>query len=129
MLPRWGRAVKAERPEETVTPLIDKLGSANVHVNFNFSKGQEEQVGNSAKADSGVVLICWEHENIPKITQQFPISPNSQVPVPPTWPGDRYDVVWVFDLDQVTNAYLFSAQAQLLLAGDNPAPPGSANKE
>jgi hypothetical protein len=111
-----GKDSESERPQETVTPLISKIGAGQ---NFAFSKGQEQAVGLSARAESGVVLICWEHEKIPAITQAFPVSPNSQ-PVPSQWPDGRYDVVWVFDLDSSTNSYLFSAQAQLLLSGDGP---------
>jgi hypothetical protein len=109
----------SERPQETVTPLIDKLGSGNVTVNFNFPKGQEQEVADSAMACSGVVLICWEHQNIPEITKWFPISPNNPNPVPTEWPNGRYDVVWVFDLDS-SGGYCFYEEPQLLLAGDTP---------
>lgn len=114
----------SERPQETVSPLIDKLGSGNVTVNFNFPKGQEQDVANSAMACNGIVLICWEHQNIPLITKWFPISPNNPNPVPTEWPDGpngegRYDVVWVFDLDS-TGAYCFYEEPQLLLPGDGP---------
>jgi hypothetical protein len=110
---------ESERPQETVTPLIDKLGSGTVKLNFNFPKGQEQDVANSAMACSGVVLICWEHQNIPDITQNFPLSPNNPTPVPTAWPDGRYDVVWVFDLDS-SGGYCFYEEPQLLLAGDGP---------
>lgn len=106
----------SKRPQETVTPLIAKLGSS-VTVNFDFPKGQEKEVGHSALACTGVVLICWEHQSIPKITKHFPISVNNTTPILTGWPDDRYDVVWIFDLDS-TGAYCFYEEAQLLLAGD-----------
>ena len=109
----------SERPQETVTPLIAKLGT-RVAVNFNFAKGQEKEVAASAQACSGVVLICWEHEDIPKITRHFPISKNNKTPLPADWPDDRYDVVWIFDLDSAGGGYCFSEIPQLLLAGDGP---------
>jgi hypothetical protein len=116
----------SKRPQETVTPLIDKLGSGNVTVNFNFAKGkkQEKHVAESAMACNGVVLICWEHQDIPNITKHFPISPNNPNPVPKKWPtgpnapDGRYDVVWVFDLDSQSGGYCFYPEPQLLLAGD-----------
>lgn len=108
----------SERPQETVSPLIAKLGSS-VAVNFNFPKGQEQDVANSAMGSTGVVLVCWEHQNIPLITKWFPISPNNPNPVPTGWPDGRYDVVWVFDLDS-SGGYCFYEEPQLLLAGDGP---------
>jgi hypothetical protein len=120
-----GKGSESERPQETVTPLIAKLGSGNVTQNFNFPKGQEQEVAESAMGCSGVVLICWEHQNIPLITKWFPISPNSNL-VPTEWPsvpggsGGRYDVVWVFDLDSPSSGYCFYEEPQLLLAGDTP---------
>ena len=120
-----GKGSESERPQETVTPLIAKLGSGNVTQNFNFPKGQEHDVASSAMACDGVVLICWEHQSIPKITKHFPISPNNPNKVPTTWPDapnapdGRYDIVWVFDLDS-TGGYCFYEEPQLLLAGDTP---------
>jgi hypothetical protein len=115
----------SKRPQETVTPLILKLGTG-VTVNFNFKKGKknEHDVANSAMACNGVVLICWEHQDIPNITKHFPISPNNPNPVPTKWPagsgGGRYDIVWVFDLDSPSSGYCFYEEPQLLLAGDGP---------
>ena len=38
--------------------------------------------------------------------------------VPESWPGDRFDVIWRFDLDEQTGIWTFSALDQQLLAGD-----------
>jgi hypothetical protein len=43
---------ESKRPQETVKPLIAKLGSGNVTTNFNFPKGQEQNVSQSAMACS-----------------------------------------------------------------------------
>lgn len=116
----------SERPQETVTPLIQKLG-ASVTVNFNFKKGKknEHEVAESAMACNGVVLICWEHQDIPNITKWFPIAKNPPNPVPTSWPDGangegRYDVVWVFNLQSPSTGYWFYPEPQLLLAGDAP---------
>jgi hypothetical protein len=110
----------SERPQETVIPLIDKLGSGKVKVKFNYAKGQEKEVANLAQARNGVVLICWEHHNISKIVNHFPISKNNTTPVPSEWPDDRFDLVWVFDLASGSGGYRFTQIPQLLLAGDRP---------
>lgn len=113
-----GEDSESERPEETVAPLVEKLTS--VTVNFDFLKGQEPQVTASALTCAGTVLICWEHHNIPVIASKIPISPNNTTPVPSLWPDDRFDLVWVFDLDSNASGYLFDLVPQLLLAGDRP---------
>lgn len=106
------------RPSETVTPLINKL-KAGVSVNFEFLKGQEPAAATSALACKGVVLICWEHKNIHKIVHNIPIDPKHKDSIPKKWP-DRYDLVWIFDLDMSTGKYVFHQVPQLLLAGDTP---------
>ena len=108
------------RPQETVTPLINKLLNGNgVTVNFEFLKGEEPAAVASALTCKGVVLICWEHKNIHKIVDSIPVSLKDKESIPSKWP-DRYDLVWIFDLDPGTGMYLFSQVAQLLLAGDQP---------
>ncbi|HSB10808.1 MAG TPA: hypothetical protein VLM38_15070 [Blastocatellia bacterium] len=71
----------SERPQETVTPLIDKLGGS-VTTNFTFPKGKEKDVAKSAMACSGVVLICWEHQDIPDIAKTLSDKPQQPEPGP-----------------------------------------------
>jgi hypothetical protein len=113
---------KSQRPQETVTPLIKMLGT-KASVNFTFDKGDEKHLAKSALACKGVVLICWEHQDIPAITKHLPVSP--QTPAPTKWPVDkqgegRFDVVWVFELDTASSTYNYSYVPQCLLAGDSP---------
>ncbi len=42
-----------------------------------------------------------------------------EVSAPQQWRDDRFDLVWVFDLDP-SGRYRFSQVPQLLLAGDRP---------
>ncbi len=46
----------------------------------------------------------------------------NETTVPQKWPGDRFDVVWVFDLVTPSSSYSFSQVPQRLLAGDSPDP-------
>jgi len=69
------------RPQEAVTPLINKLGKS-VSVNFEFLKGDEHAAATSALACNGVVLICWEHKNIHKLVHEIPVSQDQKTPVP-----------------------------------------------
>jgi hypothetical protein len=112
----------SRRPQETVTPLIELLGT-NVASDFTFNKGEEAEVAASAMSCTGVVLICWEHKNILVIAGGLPL--DEQTPAPKQWPVDsnnqsRFDVVWVFDLDEPSGRYRFSQIPQCVLAGDSP---------
>jgi hypothetical protein len=111
-----GNGSKSYRPEQTITPLSQFLGNA-VALNLNFAQGEETQVAEAAVASGGVALIAWQHEDIPAIADT--ILGQTGV-VPSKWPGDRFDVVWVFDL-QANGQYSFSQVPQMLLAGDLPS--------
>ena len=110
--------VEGNRPEETITPLAEKLGLVP---NESFANSQEQEAATSAISCDGVVLICWPHGKIPKLASYIPLSSNNKNPIPTSWPSDRFDVVFVFDVD--TNSdYIFSQVPQLLLSGDSPDP-------
>ena len=108
----------SQRPQQTVTPLIQKLKLDNGRVNFNFCKGDEKFVATSALACSGVVLICWEHKNIHKIVHHILQHQKNKISVPKTWPDERFDLVWVFDWDPGAEGYVFHRVDQHLLDGD-----------
>ena len=63
----------------------------------------------------GVVLICWQREYIPQITDQILV--NKSV-ASPEWPEDRFDMVWVFDRNSSSAQYSFKQVPQSLLVGD-----------
>jgi hypothetical protein len=111
-----GNGSESDRPEQTIAPLSQLLGTA-VPLNLNFVKGEEQQVAAAAMACAGVVLIAWQHEDIPAIANA--ILGRTGI-VPPNWPGNRFDVVWVFDL-RPDGGYSFSQVPQMLLAGDLPS--------
>jgi hypothetical protein len=121
---------EGNRPEQTVTPLVARLlkpvgnSEALLEPNFDFKKGEEKKLVKSALSCNGVVLISWPHGRIPYLAQQIPLSRNSK-PIPTgKWPGNRFDMVWVFDYDTGSKkgGYIFSQVPQLLLAGDSSEP-------
>jgi hypothetical protein len=69
-------------------------------------------------SNSGVVLICWEHDHIPALATALPTGPGTVIPQP--WPGDRFDVIWTFTLvpGSTPPQYTFSQIPQQLLSGD-----------
>jgi hypothetical protein len=111
-----GNGSKGYRPEQTITPLSQLLGN-EVPLNLDFAQGEETQVAAAAASCRGVVLIAWQHEDIPSIADAI-LGGTGVVPSP--WPGDRFDIVWVFDL-QANGRYSFSQVPQMLLAGDLPS--------
>jgi hypothetical protein len=57
-----------------------------------------------------MVLICWVHQQIPAIAQQF-----GATQAPSSWPGENvYNLVWEIDFsgDQVSGFKQFQQQLQ-----------------
>lgn len=106
---------KSLRPQHTVLALSQELGLA---LDLRFTKGQETDLAKAAAAASGPVLIAWQHEAIPAIVNAM--VGNSTI-CPQTWPGARFDMVWVLDA-KAGGGWNFSQVPQLLLPGDSAAP-------
>jgi hypothetical protein len=104
----------SSRPRQTLLPLSEKLGIA---IDMECGKGDEDRLAGRAKSCEGVVLICWQHEYMAAVANAIL---GDQQTAPQQWPKNRFDVVWVFDLDPVTLNYRFSQFPQRLLAGDSP---------
>jgi hypothetical protein len=105
----------SKRPTETIAPLASKLGlTPKTH-----KKTDLDQVAAEAMTCGGTALISWQHEDIPSISN---IIVGNDSTVPQKWPGHRFDVVWVFDLNASSSTYSFSQVAQSLLAGDSADP-------
>jgi len=104
---------KSKRPVETVTPLSQRLG---LTINESYGKdneGPEAMVANAIQ-QKGVVLVAWQHEEIALIANTI----LGNTSAPQDWPGDRFDLVWVFDLDTTTGKYALTQVPQNLLVGD-----------
>ena len=102
------------RPKQTIAPLAATL---NLRITT-FLKGQEAQLAAAVKAAEGPALISWQHEAIPAIAASIRGGANG---IPPVWPGHRYDLVWVFDLN-ADGTWSFMQAPELLLPGDSAKP-------
>ena len=102
----------SRRPFETITPLAEKLA---IRINSHFPKLEAEGMLEEVFLCAGVVLICWQHQYIPKIANYIL---GSETMAPQDWPEDRFDMVWVFDQDPATARYGFQQVPQSLLMGD-----------
>ncbi|MGA2650870.1 MAG: hypothetical protein ABSF28_10115 [Terracidiphilus sp.] len=118
---------ETQRPWETVTPLAAWLNYAQGTSKFNATYtigGQESEMVASVLALPGVVLICWEHDNImpnimSAINKQVSISNYASIPNP--FP-DVFYLAWVLDLNpnpnQTAPSYTWTSVNQNLMAGD-----------
>jgi hypothetical protein len=110
--PGIGRHSNSKRSEQVISILADKLEQK---VNTKFIKGDEVEVAKKAMKCGGTVLIAWEHVNIHLIANEIMGNTTS---VPQSWPGKRYDLIFVFDYDEEKDAYVFSQTTQMVLPGD-----------
>lgn len=117
----------SQRPFQTVSALANKLG---IQVDIKF-KGEDfkDMVGEvltKSKA-TDVVLISWQHQDIlakapgdDSIVAEIVAQTQSSLKGLPkkSWPGDRYDMVLVFDQAKNGQYTRFTQVPQMLLAGD-----------
>ena len=106
----------SKRPLETITPLAEKLA---IQINSDFHRSDFESMIEEVLSRKGVVLICWQREYIPDIASL--ILGNKKM-APSDWPEDRFDMIWVFDLDRSSSRYKFKQVPQKLLGGDLTSP-------
>jgi hypothetical protein len=99
------------RPYQTLIPLAARLGLA---ANTSYALDAESELAADVRTRDGVILIAWEHNRIPLIANALLGDATTE---PQTWPDDRFDLVWILDL-QPDGRYAFSQRAQLLLHGD-----------
>jgi hypothetical protein len=102
----------SERPQQTLQPLADKLGVA---IDASLKKEQIDDLADRITQIGGVVLVGWQHEDIPAIATAI-LGRNGVCPS--NWPGDRFDLVWILDRPNGAGPWSFSQIPQLLLAGD-----------
>jgi hypothetical protein len=106
--------IKSQRPLHTISALAQSLKKNPV---LRYTKGQELALAKFAQAQPGVVLICWEHSAIIEIANLLTGDKKSS---PQNWQGKRFDLVWVFDLQN--GNWQLTQVPQLLLPGDLPRP-------
>ena len=102
---------KSKRPLETISGLAAKLGIAT---DLRFSKGQEAALASAISVVEGVVLVCWQHEDIATIAQA--LEPTATIPN--AWPGDRFNVMLRFDRSAPDAVWAFTQIVPVMLDGD-----------
>jgi hypothetical protein len=111
-----GQHSHSRRPLETLRPLSERLGRP---LEEPFVQDELDRLVEVIRACDGDVLVAWEHKRIPLIANQL-VGDGSTVPQ--VWPDDRFDLVWVFELDPAVGGFHLRQAPQLLLAGDRAEP-------
>jgi hypothetical protein len=107
---------KSHRPLETVTPVAAKLG---IQIDVRFTKGRESDLAKALLTVGGVVLVCWQHEDIVAIAKA--LAPDVKT-IPDAWPGDRFNVIFRFDRPDSASPWAFQQVAPVMLKGDKAGP-------
>ena len=102
----------SRRPMQTLVPLADKLA---IKINSDFERSDFESLLKDVFCRNGVVLICWQREYLPQIAS---LIIGDATLAPSEWPEERYDMIWVFDLNTRSSTYTFNQVPQELLGGD-----------
>jgi hypothetical protein len=125
----------SQRPFETLTALAARL---DLTIDTSYSKKHYDKMVKAAVACNGIVLIAWQHQDIPLenghkkpgLSQCIltETGTTNTFDIPTTWPttpsGEaRYDLIFVFDRPTGTGPIVnFTIIPQFLLAGDLPWP-------
>ena len=104
-------AEASKRAVQTLTPLSDLLAQA---IDQRFAVGDEVALSEALVIRSGLTLVAWKHKAIHLIGNAIMGNTTS---VPQDWPGDRFDLLWRFDLSG--RVWTFKAGGESLLSGDS----------
>ena len=103
----------SQRPIETMNPLANAL---NIQINTQYTRELFPQMVTeillSQKYEGKMVLICWEHDDIPDIARML-----GAAEAPKKWKSKAFDRLWI--LKFVNGAVQFEDQPQSLMYGDS----------
>jgi len=104
---------ESRRPGQTIAPLVAYLQShGGLVYKDTYGKNDTGALMADVLAQSGTVLIAWEHSRIADCIAALPGAPET----PEKWPSERFDLVWQLRRDG--ERWIFREIPQLLLSGD-----------
>jgi hypothetical protein len=104
--------LKSARSLQTVRPLADRL---SISVDTRYGDGEEEALVASLEGTTGVVLVSWKHQGLPKLAE---LLAKGQFLTPKMWPPERFDIIWIFERTAASATWRFTQIPQQLLATD-----------
>ncbi|MFI5860162.1 hypothetical protein [Streptomyces sp. NPDC051546] len=105
-----GKPGAPARCRQTVEALATALGTP---VRAEYAVGAESALAGAVLAARMPVLVCWEHQGVPRLIRS--LGAQELLGLPAAWP-DRYDLVWTFTRRQ--GVWTFGELPQHLLHGD-----------
>ena len=113
----------SNRPVETITPLAAALNLTidAKHADDDYPQLADELLSN-AKYAGKLVLICWHHGKIPKLTAAL-----GGIPPVAKWPDTVFDLVWQINYTEGTTTPAnipVPSIPQMLLYGDSSSSSG-----
>ncbi|MEU2395930.1 hypothetical protein [Streptomyces sp. NPDC007369] len=105
-----GGTAAPARCRQTVAPLAATL---RTRARTDFAVGAEAALARAVLAAPMPVLVCWEHQGVPRLIRS--LGAHQVLGVPAVWP-DRHDLVWLFTRSQ--GRWSFREVPQHLLPGD-----------
>jgi hypothetical protein len=102
----------SRRPIETLTPLAHSF-DPSLDIDASIHATDTAAIAEASAQAGGVVLVAWKHEEILEIAARLV----SRSALPGEWPGDRFDMVFVFDRN-AGGSYEFSQIPERALPGD-----------
>ena len=82
-----GKSTGHARMYQTVTPLAIQ---DNLPVNSKYAVNDISEVAQDVMKKTGIVLMTWEHENIPNIAAALGVNDENL-----HWPDKDYDSIWI----------------------------------
>jgi len=110
-----GKSTGHARMFQTITPFAVQN---NLAVNSKYGETDHAGVAADVLKKSGVVLLVWEHGNIPAIASALGVKN------PPSWNGSDFDSIWIITYADNKKGHL---KATLSIDSEGLKPPQSCN--
>lgn len=106
-----GKKTSSVRMFQTVTPFAVQY---NLTINSKYSETDTIKVTQDVMQKKGVVLMVWEHSNIPALARNFGVTGEDL-----TWKGSDFDSMWIIEFRNGSNTPTFTKTQEGLKPGPN----------
>ncbi|MFW8643011.1 hypothetical protein ACOJBO_10685 [Rhizobium beringeri] len=110
-----GSGTRSLRPTQTVAPLARRLQFVPDTTFFQGARGTGGT--RDYPAEPSPVLVCWQHEAIPRLSAAVVAS---AAIAPTVWDDADYDSIWLLTFSEADLRWAFQSENQHLLAGGRP---------
>lgn len=107
-----GKTTRSVRMLQTITPFAVEH---NLVLNSDFKNDEVKKATADVLQKSGVVLMVWEHSNIPDLAKALGVNRKLK------WKDEDYDSIWVLEFKKK------SAEPELRIEQENIHPKGTCN--